>query len=219
MIQVPDSLGNRVRQPDGKAQGAIVLLHGRGADEHDLFPLFDLIDPSRARVGVTLRGPLSLPPGGAHWYELAGIPTPETDTFMSSYEQLVRWLRDFYATTGFGPGDTVIGGFSQGCVMAHALTFAADGDRTAGLLAFSGFMPEVDALELAPEEKAGLRVAIGHGTADSVIPVDWSRRARVTLQTAGLDVYYRESPMEHSIDPSFARDAGHHVMDDEELIV
>ena len=49
-------------------EGALVLLHGRGADERDLFPLLDMLDPERRLLGATARGPLSLPPGGAHWY-------------------------------------------------------------------------------------------------------------------------------------------------------
>src|SRR5207342_633078 len=48
--------------------GLLVLLHGRGADEHDLLPLANLLDPERRLLVVTPRGPLALPPGGAHWY-------------------------------------------------------------------------------------------------------------------------------------------------------
>ena len=43
-----------------------MLFHGRGADENDLFPLLDFLDPERRLVAATPRGPLSLPPGGAH---------------------------------------------------------------------------------------------------------------------------------------------------------
>ena len=71
------SSGPRPASPEG----ALVLLHGRGADEHDLFPLLDALDPERRLLGITPRGPLALPPGGAHWYRLGGIPTPDPDTF------------------------------------------------------------------------------------------------------------------------------------------
>jgi phospholipase/carboxylesterase len=217
MTTLPGSLGSKVRPAAGEPVGVIVLLHGRGADEHDLFGVFDLIDPSRSRLGITLRAPLSLPPGGAHWYELGGIPTPHHDTFMASYRRLLGWFDEFYAANGLSPADTILGGFSQGCVMANALTFAAGTERTAGLFAFSGFLPEVEGLELVPAEKAGMRVAIGHGTNDPVIPVVCSRLARENLEAAGVDVYYREAPMGHSIDPSFAADAGDFVLGDEGL--
>ncbi len=53
------------REPAGEPEGALVLLHGRGADEHDLYPLLDVLDPERRLLGVTPGGPLHLPPGGS----------------------------------------------------------------------------------------------------------------------------------------------------------
>jgi predicted esterase len=44
-------------------------------------------------------------------------------------------------------------------------------------------------------------IAIAHGTYDAVIPVEFGRAARDTLTAAGADVVYRESPIDHSIDP------------------
>ena len=82
----------RVRPAAGVAEGALVLFHGRGADEHDLLPLVDALDPERRLVGATPRGPLSLPPGGAHWYALGGIGTPEATTFLASSEAASAWL-------------------------------------------------------------------------------------------------------------------------------
>ena len=51
----------RERPASGEAAGALVLFHGRGADEDDLFPLLDVLDPQRRLDGYTPRGPLSLP--------------------------------------------------------------------------------------------------------------------------------------------------------------
>jgi predicted esterase len=48
-------------------------------------------------------------------------------------------------------------------------------------------------------------VAIGHGTYDPVITVDFGRHAKNTLEKAGADVLYQESPMAHSIDPDFLK--------------
>ena len=62
-----------LRPPAAAPEGALALFHGRGADEHDLFPLIDVLDPERRLLGVTVRGPLSLPPGGAHWYAVRRV--------------------------------------------------------------------------------------------------------------------------------------------------
>ena len=52
----------------------------------------------------------------------------------------------------------------------------------------------------------GLPVAVGHGTHDPVISVDFGREARDRLTAAGADVTYRESPMAHTIDPDYLRE-------------
>src|SRR5215207_6633436 len=94
------ALTARVRPAAGEPEGALVLFHGRGADEHDLFPLLDALDPERRFVGATPRGPLSLPPGGAHWYVLGGIGTPEATTFNASDAAASAWLEDFLREHG-----------------------------------------------------------------------------------------------------------------------
>jgi phospholipase/carboxylesterase len=194
----------RVRPAVGAAAGALVLFHGRGADEHDLFPLLDALDPERRLVGATPRGPLSLPPGGAHWYVLGGIGTPEASTFWGSFEAAGRWLDGFLASEELGHERLVVGGFSQGGVIAYALGLGAGRPRPAAITAFSSFIPQVEgfSLDLSPPLPP---VAIGHGTMDNVIGVEWGRRAKALLEQAGADVLYRETPMFHQIDPDFVR--------------
>jgi phospholipase/carboxylesterase len=184
----------RERPAAEEAAGALVLLHGRGADENDLFPLLDELDPVRRLHGYTPRGPLSLPPGGAHWYVLGGLGTPERETFSASYAALAEFL------DGLPYERLVLGGFSQGCAMAYALALFRGRPRPDALLAMSGFIPSVDGFELDLESPFP-RIAIAHGVFDQVIPVQWGRAARDALEEAGADVIYRESPIEHWIDP------------------
>jgi phospholipase/carboxylesterase len=192
------TLTHLTRPARGEPEGLLVLFHGRGADEHDLFPLLDLLDPERRLLGVTPRGPLSLPPGGAHWYALYRLGEPDQQTFPATYASVVEWL-DGHA---FAPERTILGGFSQGAVLAYALGLAKGRPRPAALIALSGFVPSVPEfeLDLTPPLPP---VAIGHGTYDDVIGVEWGRAARELLANAGADVLYRESPMGHSIDPAF----------------
>jgi phospholipase/carboxylesterase len=186
------------RPSAGEPEGLLVLLHGRGADERDLFPLLDLLDPERRLLGVTPRGPLSLPPGGAHWYVVREIGSPDPETFLPTYGAVSEWLDGL----GFAPERTVIGGFSQGAVMTYALSLGSGRPRPAASIALSGFMPTVPGFELDLEPPLP-PVAIGHGTFDPVISVDWSRRAQETLEAAGADVLYREYPLPHAVDPGF----------------
>lgn len=182
-----------------------MLLHGRGADEHDLARLLDIFDPAHRLAAVTPRGPLSLPPGGAHWYAVKQVGYPDPDTFGPTYERAGEWLDKWLADQGVPPDRTILGGFSQGAVMAYSLGLGAGRPRPAAILAFSGFIPEVEGWEMAVENARGLPVAIGHGIYDPVISVEFGRAAKERLEGAGADVLYRESPMPHSIDPGFIR--------------
>jgi phospholipase/carboxylesterase len=192
------SLRHLERPAAGEAEGALVLFHGRGADEQDLFPLLDVLDPERRLAGFTPRGPLTLPPGGAHWYAFREVGYPDPQTFDATFPPAAEWLDGL----GFAPERTVLGGFSQGAVMAYSLGLGAGRPRPAALIALSGFIPTVDGfeLDLFPPLPP---VAIGHGTLDPVIGVEWGRRARDLLIEEGAQVLYRESPMPHTIDPSF----------------
>jgi phospholipase/carboxylesterase len=193
------------RPAAGDPEGLLVLFHGRGADEHDLYPLLDALDPERRLLGVTPRGPLSLPPGGAHWYALQEVGYPDPATFDATYAELSDWLDGLADATGIPPESTILGGFSQGAVMTYALGLGEGRPRPAALTAFSGFVPTVPGFELDLEPPLP-PVAIGHGTYDPVISVEFGRRARALLEAAGAPVLYRESPMQHAIDPRFLRE-------------
>ena len=187
------------RPAAGDPEGLLVLLHGRGAHELDLAPLLDLLDPQRRLLGVTPRGPLSLPPGGAHWYALREVGYPDPPTFLATFERLAEWLDGL----GFRPEQTVLGGFSQGTVMSYALALGQGRPRPAALVALSGFIPTVPGFELDLAAATGLPVAIGHGALDTVIGVEWGRQARAELEAAGAEVVYREFPLPHMVEPGF----------------
>lgn len=197
------TLEARIREPDGEPAGALVLLHGRGADELDLFPVLDFFDPGRRLLGATPRAPLALPPGGWHWYAFQEVGFPDPDTFFAVYPAAAEWLDTFLGAHGLRHEQLVLGGFSQGAVMTYALALGERRPRPAGAIALSGFVPTVPgfALDLSPPLPP---VAIGHGTLDPVIGVEFGRAARERLATAGADVLYREAPLPHAIDPAFA---------------
>jgi phospholipase/carboxylesterase len=196
------TLEYRLRPAAGEPEGGLVLFHGRGADENDLYPLLDFLDPERRLVAATPRGPLSLPPGGSHWYIVREIGFPDRETFDASYRLAGEWLAAFAEESGVPPDRTVLGGFSQGAVMTYALSLGRGRLRPAGLIGLSGFIPTVDGFELDLSEPLP-PVAIGHGTYDPVISVEWSRRAKGELERAGAQVLYREYPLPHALDPDY----------------
>jgi phospholipase/carboxylesterase len=190
------TLQARERPAAGEAAGALVLLHGRGADENDLFPLLDALDPDRRLHGYAPRAPLSLPPGGAHWYAVPRVGFPDPVTFAQGYGALTEW----FDALPFPAARIVLGGFSQGAVMSYSLGLGKGRPRPAALIALSGFIPVVEGWEpdLAPPFPP---VVIAHGTQDPVIPVEFGRRAKEALEKAGAEPRYHEFAGAHSIDP------------------
>jgi len=190
-----------VREAAGDPAGALVLFHGRGADEHDLLPVLDFLDPERRLVGVTPRGPFSFPPGGAHWYALREVGYPDRQTFFDTYENVGAWLDGFLEERGIPYDQTLLGGFSQGGVMAYSFSLGAGRPRPAATIALSSFIPTVEGFELDLTDTPP--VAIGHGILDPIIPLEFGRSARELLEQAGATVLYREYPLPHAIDPTF----------------
>jgi phospholipase/carboxylesterase len=202
-VSAPETdLTYELRPPTGEPQGGLVLLHGRGVDQHDLLPLLDILDPDRRLVGVCPGGPITdLPPGGRHWYVIERVGHPEPSSFHATYERLGGFLGDLIEEHGIGWDRTVLGGFSQGTVMAFALSLGEGRPRPAGILALNGFIPAVQGWEPDPALAAGLPVFLSHGVRDPIISIDFAHSARATLETLGADLIYRETPMGHAIDP------------------
>ncbi|MEO7197393.1 MAG: phospholipase [Solirubrobacterales bacterium] len=188
----------RIREPAGEPAGALVLNHGRGADENDLFSLIDALDPERRLLGVTTGAPfVGVPPGGRHWYVVERVGYPHPDTFGRSYEALGERLDGLLTDRGIDWSQTALGGFSQGTVMSYALALGSGRPVPAGLAAVSGFIPEVAGWDPELEPRFGLPTLIHHGADDPVISVQFARAARERLQEAGIEPVYRETPAGH----------------------
>lgn len=203
-----DALTYLERPAAGEPSGLLVLHHGRGTDERDLRGLADLLDPERRLRVVTPRAPLRLPGSpGYHWYVVHRVGYPDRESFHAAREALGRLHDRLWEETGVDAARTVLGGFSMGAVMSHAMALGADRPPVAGLLAFSGFVPTVEGWAPHFADRQGTRAFVAHGARDPVIEVGFGRRAREVLEEGGLDVEYRESELGHQIDPGHLRDA------------
>ena len=199
----------RERAAEGEPSGLLVLHHGRGADEHDLLGLADMLDPERRLHVVTPRAPLTVAgwPGN-HWYLVPRVGYPDPDSFRGSYELLGHFHDELWQRTGIPPERTVLGGFSMGSVMSYALGLSGERPAPAGILAFSGFIPTVERWQPSLADRPQLRAFIAHGRADPVIDVSFGQKARDTLSAGGLQVDYHEFDGGHHIDPGHVLPAG-----------
>jgi phospholipase/carboxylesterase len=187
----------------GEPAGLLLLHHGRGADDRDLLPLADALDPARRLHIVAPQAPLVLPGSpGYHWYVVPRVGYPDPRTFRDSYRALAQLHDTLWAQTGISPQATVLGGFSMGAVMSYALGLGGDRPAPAGILVFSGFIPSVAGWQPSFPDRQDVRVYVAHGRSDPVIEVGFARRAREALEHAGLVVEYHESDAGHYIDPA-----------------
>jgi len=180
-----------------EAEGALILLHGRGADETQLADLFDALDPERRLLGLAPRAPHEQG-RGSRWFAVERAGVPERESFLSSCELASEWLDGL----GFAPERIVLGGFSQGAAMSYALGLGSGRKRPAAIIAISGYLPAIEGWEIDLGEPMP-PVAIGHGIYDEVIPVELARRAREKLEAAGAELLYREWPLGHAVERSF----------------
>jgi phospholipase/carboxylesterase len=195
----------RERPADGDPAGLLVLHHGRGADEHDLLGLADVLDRERRLHVVTPRAPLTLAGWpGFHWYVVPRVGYPDPDSFRAAYAALAALHDELWERTGLTPEQTVFGGFSMGSVMSYSLGLGPDRPAPAGILAFSGFIPVVAGWEPDLGRAGRTRAFIAHGRQDPIMGVGFARSAREQLEGAGFAVDYHESDAAHHIDP-------HHV--------
>lgn len=198
----------RERPGTGEPEGLLILHHGRGADELDLLPLADALDPERRLHVVSVRAPLTLPGSpGYHWYVVRRVGYPDAATFRASFDRLAEFHDQLCQRSGIDSAQTILGGFSMGAVMSYSLGLAETRPAPAGIMAFSGFLPTVEGWTPHLEHHQP-RVFIAHGRLDPTISVDFGRAARDQLQSAGIPVSYHESDVPHAIDPAHLPAAG-----------
>ena len=182
----------------------LLLVHGKGADEHDLEGLVPYLDPEGRFLTVLPRAPHPFGPG-YHWYETDGIPKGGPE-LVSSVDLLDDLLDSACAERGFARSEAIVAGFSQGCAVTLALGLRrGDRPRPAGLLGMSGFLPEREGLEY--DFSNAPPVLVQHGSADQVIGPHYGRRAAARGRQEGVPVVYREYPMAHELALESMQDA------------
>ena len=133
--------------------------------------------------------------GGYAWYDFTGDIAPGVERS----RKLLFALLDAQAAQGFSPAETVLGGFSQGCLMSIEVGLRYP-RLFAGILGISGYVcnPEKLVAELSPVAKQQ-RLLLTHGFMDPIIPFVQVRAQVQLLKKAGLNVEWREFIKAHTI--------------------
>ena len=204
MSELP--LEHRHIAPDSKHDEdapAVVVLHGRGANEEDLLPIARSL-PDSLHV-VSLRAPDRLQ-GGYTWYELdlsgGGLHQSQPDA--ADFERSRRLVTESIdaAIDEYGIDRDHIGllGFSQGAITSLSLLLD-DPDRYEWVVALHGYLPESHS-DVDPEGIADKPIFIAAGDADEVIPAARTEAAADRFETLGAAVEYTAYPGGHGIGPA-----------------
>lgn len=180
----------------------LVLLHGFGADAHDLLDLGHLLDP-RLKV-ISLQAPVSLGGTQRAWYPLS---QDAQGNLVSDPAQVSKGLQAATQAVEQIGGQPFLLGFSQGGGMALGVLLTRP-ELVSGVLSFSGVPPVLRPEELAPKEKLrGKPVFAAHGTEDPVVSPARGQQLRRIAQEAGLALEWHEYDMGHMVIPEELRDA------------
>lgn len=183
-------------QPEEAVMPLVFVLHGRGADAHDLADIAPLIDNNYRFMFPNAPEPFEPAPGftfGYTWFD--GFP-PDRDSLVRSRELLLRFIDEALARYPTPPGKVILSGFSQGGLMSLDVGFRTR-QELAGIVVMSGGLYEDDLPPFSPE----IPVLMVHGTEDDMIPVLAARRARRVLEQHGLRPEYHEFAMGHYVTP------------------
>lgn len=189
----------------GSGTRLLVLVHGYGADEHDLAPLIPHIDPDGRFFTICPRGPHSVMGFGAGWYERNEDRTIDPAMFLNSVDRLDATIDEACAEHGLARTEAVIIGFSQGAAMTLAASLRTPAaPRPAAIACLSGMLTELDGLDYmfedAEVERSELpEILLQHGSNDPVVTIDRGHHTRDVLAKHGIDHIYREYPMQHEI--------------------
>ncbi|BDE05562.1 hypothetical protein WPS_08380 [Vulcanimicrobium alpinum] len=175
-MNVPEPVARwRCGSCENRRGALIVLLHGRGADEDDLFPLADLL-PREATV-ASLRAPHDADGFGYTWYRPRGVAQPEPASLSASLAYVDAFLRE-----RAGDAEEIwLAGFSAGAVMAGALALHEPA-RFAGAALLHGPLAFDAPAPPAPGRLDVLELFFGYGVFDDVIPAAAIARTRAYLR-------------------------------------
>lgn len=200
------------RPAKGEAQANIVILHGYGADMNDLAPLADYIDPEGRYRFIFPNAPLQprelMMTGGRAWFPIDGEAMMQTmmtgqaldfrEIDPEGLHEVVDDLSDFFA--GFANAPLILGGFSQGSMVALSACLQLDLKVKALLLLSSALTQNiVERAEAGDLNLDGLPVFQSHGDEDSLLPAHQAEELADLLEQGGANVQFENFVGGHEI--------------------
>jgi phospholipase/carboxylesterase len=196
-----------IRKPQIKPEKkkAIILLHGVGSNEQDLFSLSNQL-PQDYYI-ISPRGPFTLGAGRYAWYNVdftTGMPVYNATQEAFSREVIrtfIKQMKDKYSLD-----ELYLGGFSQGAIMSYSIALAHS-NEVQGVIALSGrILEEIKPLVEKEHYLQRLKVFVAHGLQDNTLPIHYARQAKDYLESLSVQLTYKEYPIGHQISNEVLQD-------------
>ena len=189
-----------IQEPKGNStkQKAIILLHGVGSNESDLFSLAEEL-PHDFYV-ISPRGRFALGAGRYAWYNIdfsTGKPIINSQQEASSREVIVTFIKQ--VKQKYNLDEVYLGGFSQGAIMSYSIGLTHP-NEVQGIITLSGrILDEIKPLVKKDNYLQQLKVFVAHGVQDNTLPIHYSIAAKDYLESLELELTYKEYPIGHQI--------------------
>jgi phospholipase/carboxylesterase len=182
----------------------LVLLHGIGSNERDLHGLAPAVPPDFHVL--SLRAPYRLGPDAYGWFSFDVHPDGQrvidTRQEAASRQAVALTARSAAEQLAVPARRVVIGGFSQGGIMALSILLTRPDLLTAAMVMHSRLLPETVPLIASEPDLLGRKLWVSHGTQDQVIPLSSAHDIRDRLRQLPIELSYAEFPGGHEIRPA-----------------
>lgn len=199
------SLHYIIREPKIKLEKnpLLLLLHGYGSNEEDLFSFASEL-PDTYYV-VSARAPYDLMYGSYAWYAINFDADENKFSDMNQAKQsrdlIANFIDELIAKYPIDAQNVTLIGFSQGSILSYAVALSYP-EKVQRVVAMSGYLNTEMATEnFEKNDFSNLKIFASHGTVDQVIPVDWARKVAPALSNLGIPVVYKEYPIGHGVSP------------------
>jgi phospholipase/carboxylesterase len=199
------SLHYIIKEPKTKRDKnpVLILLHGYGSNEEDLFSFANELPDSYFIVSV--RAPYEMEYGSYAWYAInfdadenkfSDIPQAQ-----ESRDLIATFIDEILTKYPIDDKNVTLIGFSQGCILSYAVAVSYP-QKIQRVVAMSGYFNSKIAKEGFDKNNfEKLSIFSSHGSVDQVVPVTWGRKAQPELSQLGIDIIYKEYPIGHGVSP------------------
>ena len=197
------SLQYIVKKPvkETKNPPLLILLHGYGSNEQDLFSFAEEL-PEELLI-VSAQAPYEMGYGAYAWYAINFDDVKgkfsDLKQAKTSIVKIADFIDEIKTKYNTNPDKTFLLGFSQGAILSYSLSFMYP-NKVNYVVALSGYINQ-DMIPKKISKEIKTEYYCSHGTVDQVLPVDWARKSKPFLDNLGLENAYSEYNVGHGVAP------------------